>query len=173
MVHGCKNKGICASLDVESLFTNVPVQETISIICRYVYNHSTLLSPRIPEDLLKQILTICTSESPFQHPNNLYLQVDGVAMGSPLGPTFANFYMGNLETTVLLNFNPKPLLYARYVDDIFLLVENESDLFKLRDSFEEKSVLHFTVDLNHQNKQQVHFLDTLITSTESVLKTKI
>ena len=34
--------------------------------------------------------------------NHTYVQVDGVSMGSPLGPTMADFYMSNLEN-VLLN----------------------------------------------------------------------
>ena len=30
----------------------------------------------------------------------LYQQVDGIAMGSPLGPTFANFYLGDIEEKI-------------------------------------------------------------------------
>ena len=41
---------------------------------------------------------------------NYTYQIDGVAMGSPLGPTFANFYMGNLEKSVLSDQNIEPTL---------------------------------------------------------------
>ena len=57
---------ILASLDVDSLFTNVPVYETINIILDYVYHHPTLLPSTIPESTLKQLLTLCTTKTPFR-----------------------------------------------------------------------------------------------------------
>ena len=139
--------GKLASLDVESLFTNVPVNETISIICEYVYKNENMAPPAIPEQLLRDALAMCTLQSPFRHPNGkLYLQVDGVAMGSPLGPTFANFYMGHVEEIVFASY-PKPTIYIRYVDDIFLMVDSVEDITLLRERLQENSVLHFTYEL--------------------------
>ena len=64
-----------------------------------------------------------TTESHFWSPDGkLYKQIEGVAMWSPLGPTFANFYMENLEQSILLDNNIKPSVYCRYVDDIFVVV---------------------------------------------------
>ena len=55
--------------------------------------------------------------------NELYKQTDGMAMGSPLGPIFANIFMSSLEETFLddcpLLF--RPLFYKRYVDDTVAL----------------------------------------------------
>ena len=66
----------------------------------------------------------------------MYVQRDGIAMGSPLGPLFANFYMGSIEEKVFAE-NPqlKPALYSRYVDDIFLDIPSENDVQKLVDTF--------------------------------------
>ena len=58
----------------------------------------------------------------------MYRQVDGVAMGSALGVTFANYYMAHIENTVISDLTVKPKLYARYVDDCFLVVEDEQHL---------------------------------------------
>ena len=52
-----------------------------------------------------------------------YSQIDGVAMGSPLGPTLANLFLAYHEEN-WLNDCPiqfKPTYYRRYVDDIFLM----------------------------------------------------
>ena len=46
----------------------------------------------------------------------LYKQVDGVAMGSPLGPLMANAFMCNIEEQ-LTNQNKMPNFYKRYVDN--------------------------------------------------------
>ena len=113
------------SLDVESLFSNVPVLETMNVILKQVYNHATLAPPTITEHLLKQLLTTCTTETPFLFKNNTYLQTDGVSMGSPLGPTFADFYMANLENKAMnSNLFYIPSFYKRYVDDILAKLNN-------------------------------------------------
>ena len=60
------------------------------------------------------------TEGFFAFNDKLYKQIDGVAMGSPLGPTLANFFLGNLENLVFEHSLPShPKLYFRYVDDVF------------------------------------------------------
>ena len=81
------------SLDVESLFTNVPAIPTIDIILEIAYNYPTIAPPAIPFDQLGKLLIICTTKTPFRFDNQTYIQTDGVSMGSPLGPTLADFYM--------------------------------------------------------------------------------
>ena len=49
----------------------------------------------------------------------LYEQIDGVAMRSPCGPKLANLFLGHYEN-IWLNQCPsnfKPVHYKRYVDD--------------------------------------------------------
>ena len=54
-----------ASLDVESLFTNIPVIETIDIILRNVYENDLIAPPLIPKNILRDLLMTCTTENPF------------------------------------------------------------------------------------------------------------
>ena len=83
--------GILALLDVEHLFTNVPVYETIDII-NNIYNNPTLPPLIINSNLLRKILLPCTSEVPFyDYLGNNYTKKDGVSMGSILGSIFINF----------------------------------------------------------------------------------
>ena len=155
-------EGIIASLDVESLFTNVPVNETIDLILDEVYR-SDKTPLDIPENLLKELLMCCTKEAPFRAPNGLlYKQIDGVAMGSPLGVLFTNFYMGCLERKVLNENADHPSIYARYIDDIFVNVSNESHLQRLQEALQSESCLRFTTEL--QNDQTLPFLDVLVTN---------
>lgn len=87
-------------------------------------------------------------------------------MGSPLGPTFANFYMCNLENHVLNEINYKPKIYCRYVDDIFLVIKNVDDLNKLKSDFEKNSILKFTYEI--EKDKTLPFLDVqLCNNTKS------
>ncbi|XP_064115054.1 uncharacterized protein LOC135221159 [Macrobrachium nipponense] len=93
--------GIIASLDVESLFTNVPVDETTDIILDRVYRNQSTAPLNILEASLHTLLEVCMKKAPFS-PNygQMFRQKDGVVMGSPLGVLFANFYMGTMEERV-------------------------------------------------------------------------
>ena len=161
--------GIMASLDVESLFTNVPVQETIDLICQRVYHNDNTTPLNIPEDALRELLKLCTMKAPFiTHRSEMYAQVDGVAMGSPLGVLFADFYMGVIEEKVF-NEHPKPRSYFRYVDDTFVQADSFEEIEALRRKFEEKSSLRFTCE--RSNEGTLPFLDILLTQVNNTTNT--
>ena len=73
----------------------------------------------------KQLLALTVKSSCFLLNNVYYKQIHGVAMGSPLGPTFVNLvYYEN----IWLNKCPhqfKLNYYRGYVDDISLMFEKK------------------------------------------------
>ena len=83
-----------ASLDVDSLFTNIPLDETIDI-CIDSLHKDDENSPKIPKDVFGNLFTVATKESYFIFNNKFYKQVDGMAIGSPLGPAVANIFICN------------------------------------------------------------------------------
>ena len=86
-------------------------------------------------------------------------------MGSPLGVTFANFYMCHIENSIF-DSEPefKPTTYCRYIDDIFIITDSIDNLLKLKQSFEETSILTFTyeIGINHH----INFLDVHVDATQ-------
>ena len=78
-----KPQGEIASIDVESLFTNVPVDQTIDIIIDEAYHKQSngLDKPALSPNILRSLLVACTKDSPFRGPDGkLYTQKDGVAI---------------------------------------------------------------------------------------------
>ena len=167
-----ERRGLLASLDAKSLFTNVPIDETIDIIIGYVYHHPTLPPLPMPSGLLKEMLGACTREAPFRSPEGrLYLQVDGVAMGSPLGVLFAESYMSFVETEALAGMAEKPYIYSRYLDDIFVDIKDEPSLMHLKEELERHSVLTFTTEVGENNT--LAFLDIDISAPSGQFNTSV
>ena len=91
-----------ASLDNDSLFTNIPLDETINICIDNLYNGNEN-PPNIPKFDFRNLLNIAIKESFFTF-NKYYKQVDGVAMGSPLGLALANIFICSFESKWLRDF---------------------------------------------------------------------
>ena len=87
------------SFDVESLFTAVPLSKTINIILDWIYNKK-LLKTNIKKRAMKKILKDCCNKNAFSFNNTIYEHIDGVSMGSYLGPVVANIIMTELETVI-------------------------------------------------------------------------
>ena len=152
----------CLSFDVVSLFTNVPLRETIEIMANELYLEGNLNTPPMSKTSFIRLLSHATSGL-FSHRNQLYQQCDGVSMGNPLAPTVANFFLGYLERKLFdQELKPShPAFYVRYVDDIFCIFRKDVD----HNSFlSEINSLHpnlsFTVEIGGDS---LPFLDTEVT----------
>ena len=105
------------------------------------------------------------------HRGEMYTQIDGIAMGSPLGVLFADFYMGIVEERVF-SLHPKPQAYCRYVDDTFVKADDPRTIEDLRLKFEEHSSLRFTCE--NSSNRKLPFLDVLLCqSDDNTIKTEV
>ena len=80
------------SLDVDSLFTNVSLDETIDICINQLFENTDTVEGSTKSEL-KQLLGLPKKKSYFIFNGLLYKQIDGVAMSSPLGPALANAFL--------------------------------------------------------------------------------
>ena len=162
-----------ASLDVESLFTNIPVDETIKNAVDDLFS-SNMYQGKLSKSELYYLLKLATSESSFIFDNILYKQIDGVAMGSPLGPSLANAFLCHYEKLWLdscpLEF--KPVVYRRYVDDIFVLFKSKDHLLLFAKYMNTRHKnLKFTFDFEQNNS--FSFLDVKITRGSNRFSTSV
>ena len=85
-------------------------------------------------------------------------QVDGVAMGSPLGLTLANAFLVQFEKNWLQNcpFDLKPYYYRRYVDDIFVFFTSTKHLKAFQNFLNgQQANIPFTIEIEKQNRMSI------------------
>ena len=98
------------SYGVASLFTNIPLEETIDISVNLICNNEPDL--KISPDELRNLFA--PSQSHFTFKGDIFDQVDGLVMGSPLSPVLANVFMGFHESKWIKSYHKyKPLFYTR------------------------------------------------------------
>ena len=87
---------IMASLNVESLLTNIPLDEIRENCINNLFSNNDTDHNFIKKDL-EELLKFVSYESFFTFDNEYYCQLDGVVMGSPLGHTLANAFLWHFE----------------------------------------------------------------------------
>ena len=151
-----------ASFDITQLYTNIPLQETIDICLDSLCDNDNMFV-NLTRNELNKFLTLATNNSTFYFNDNLYEQLDGLAMGGPLGGHLANIFLCYNEKRWLeqcpLEF--KPLYYKRYLDDTFIIFKDPShaNLFcnYLNNCHKD---IQFTSEL--ENNQTLNYLDLSI-----------
>ena len=157
---------VLASLDVVSLFTNVPKDlavESVTTRWELISQNTT-----IPFDEFLGALKLIIDSTFFKFNNICYKQIFGLPMGSPLSPILADLVMQDLECKAIKNLTFHLPLYYRYVDDIILAAPVNS-LPSVLDTFNSMhDRLQFTIEIENENR--ISFLDvTLIKWNDRII----
>ena len=147
------------SYDVCSLFTNVPLAETIEICANALYD-GELTPPPFPRAVFVELMQTTTSSVEFSFDNIMHRQIDGVAMGSLLGPSLANIFVGYCEA-LLFKRVYKPLMNYRYVGDTFAVFNDEDEC---NEFFHHLNSLHPSLRFAFEKEcnRTLPFLDVLV-----------
>ncbi|XP_071578466.1 uncharacterized protein [Temnothorax nylanderi] len=143
------------SLDVVSLFTNVPIErvlDSISVRWNFIAKNCN-----IPKSEFFTAVRLILNSTFFMFNGKIYRQTFGVPMGSPLSPMAADIVLQDLETIALCTLKYIPPFYKRYIDDITLaapstLLQHTLDIFN---SFHPR--LKFTIEIGEDDK--LNFLE--------------
>ena len=116
---------------------------------------------------MRWLLETSTKETHFIFDKNIYIQKNGIAMGSSLGPLFADIYMNYLESKLMPKLKENGLLFwRRFVDDTFTILRKDADIAKLIEilnSFDTEIIYTSEEETNNS----IAFLDILITRAPS------
>ena len=143
-----------AVFDIKSIFINIPLTETLNLHRNHTHVNN------LTKGSFYKLLKIIMFESFFIFDGKIYEQCDGVAIGSPLGPTLANAFMCHFENICLENCPSrfKPIVYRQFVDDTFLPFRSKDHVEQFRDY------------LNKQHKKTYIYIRNYITNLHDKFK---
>jgi len=147
-----------STLDVVSLFTNVPCE----FVCEGIINRWDLIerNTSIPKEEFIRAIKLVLELTYFSFNRTIYKQIFGTPMGSPLSPIIADLVLRDLETISIKKLPFELSLYRRYVDDI-LLAAPLDQLKIILDTFNSyHDRLQFTLEISINN--MINFLDVTI-----------
>ena len=109
-----------ASFDIKSLFTNIPLTEMFNLCVQNLYRNQTHVN-NLTKSSFYKLFKITMFESFLIFNGKFYEKCDGLAMGSPLGPTLADVFMCHFENIWLENCPSHfiVIVYTRFVYDTF------------------------------------------------------
>ena len=152
------NNALLVTLDVSSLYTNIPNHEGLLAVAEHLRTDPD--KQKIGPHLLKLLQLVLHSMS-FSFNGDHYLQIGGTAMGTSVAPNYANLFMDRFETKALDNWSLKPLVWLRFIDDIFMIWTHGED--SLSNFIEYLNGIHPTIKFTHKvSTSSINFLDTTI-----------
>ena len=158
---------VLMSLDVTSLFTNIPNE----LVLKGVESRWHLIQPHttIPWNEMKLALNLILTSTFFTFDGQLYHQFEGSPMGNPLSPFFSEVVMRDLENKRISLLDYIPKFFVRYVDDIFCIIPADKVQYTTRMFEKHHDSLKFTHEMEEERK--LNFLDVLVCNVDGIIKT--
>jgi len=155
--------------DVSSLYTNMHFDRTLTVTRNALDKHCEG-SPL--NKYLLDLLEITLKNNDFTFNDNYYLQTCGTAMGKSYAPGLADLYLEEFDFRACNNFKIKPLLYFRFLDDIFLVMVAAESEIKEFENYLNSLIPGIKVTLNY-SQQNIDFLDTTVYVNSDTLLTRV
>ena len=160
---------ILCTMDVVGLYPNIPHGEGLNSLRRYL---ETRDNKQISSDTLTELAEVVLKNNIFEFDEKTFKQKRGTAIGTKFAPPYAILFMANLEEKILEGFEKKPMIWWRYIDDIFFIWEHGEESLKV--FIEQVNMFHSTIKFTAEySKEEVNFLDVNIKLIDGELKTDL
>jgi len=144
------------SFDVSSLYTNVPVLESINVCAELLFSGKYKLPP-VDKQTFIELAKMASCDVIMSTHRGYFKQVDGLAMGSPPAPHLANGWLSQFDATI----KGDSKMFTRYMDDILQDIKSS----EINNKLAEINALHenLTFTIERQTNGKIPFLDMQIT----------
>ena len=168
-INSVPENAFLVTFDVVGLYPHIPHQEGIAAMRHYLDKR---VNKDISTDSLCRLAEIILRSNYFEFDDHIFHQTFGTAMGTKFAPPYANLFMANLEETLLAEATVKPLIWWRYLDDIFAIwtgTEEELDNFhNFMNNYH--PTIKFTME---KSADKINFLDVSVYKTGTTLSTDV
>ena len=118
-LQGIKNlpdNAILCTADVVGLYPNIPHDEGLAAVHKALERRE---DKSISSDTLLELTELVLKNNIFEHDGRFFKQKRGTAIGTKMAPSYAILFMDELEQRLLESAIDKPLVWWRYIDDVF------------------------------------------------------
>ena len=151
-------EALLITIDVDGLYTNINNEDGLQAVSDSL---AKLPDPSRPTKAILELLKLSLQNNDFIFNGQWYLQTFGVAMGKRFAPAYANIFMAEWEAGALAKCPLQPLVYKRFLDDIFIIWTHGKAEFKL--FFEILQNHHESINLKFEiDPKTINFLDTTV-----------
>lgn len=159
---------VLASLDVVSLFSNIPLDLALQSIDNRWDQISNFCN--LNREDFKKLVTFVFESTYFTFNNSFFKQTFGTPMGSVVSPIISLYVMDDLLDAVQQRLPYKFPIIKKYVDDIFCVLPSDqmNATLDICNSINER--IQFTIE-KESPENSVPFLDTLVIRTDQILRT--
>ena len=160
---------ILVTADVVGLYPHIPHDEGLRAL-----REALIKSPNtsVPADDLVDLAELVLKNNNLTFNGKHYLQILGTAIGTRMAPSYANIFMGKVESDLFEGSPTRPYFWRRFIDDVFFIwTEGEQSLLEFigrMNSFH--NTIKFTVDWSYS---RVNFLDTSIVLNDGLVTTDL
>jgi hypothetical protein len=125
----CKPGSVILCADVKSLYPSIPIEfglkATEAILKQYNY-----LKDEIP--FILELLSWVLKHNYIYFEDEIYLQLEGTAMGTPIAVVYSNIVLAYLEQSC---HDLHPQFYSRFIDDLFVICDDNSQAIQIVKAF--------------------------------------
>ena len=146
---------ILCTIDVVGLYPNIPHSEGLTSLRRVLELRD---NKQISSETLVELAEIVLKNNIFQFDEETFKQVRGTAIGTKFAPPYAILFMADLEEKILSASEKKPMIWWRYIGDIFFIWEHGQE--SLENFLNQLNSFHPTIKFTAEySKETINFLD--------------
>ena len=146
-----------------------PISEGLNSLRRFLELRD---NKQISSDNLIELAEIILKNIFFEFDQKTFKQVRGTTIGTRIAPPYAILFMADLEGKILNDLEEKPMIWWRYIDDIFFVWEHGEE--SLETFLSKLNTFHPTIKFTAEySKEAINFLDVNVRLAERELMTDL
>ena len=144
---------IMVMTDIVDLYPSTPHDAGLETLRKALDNRE---NKKVPTDDLTKMAEFAFKNNYFEFNEKVEKQISGTAICTLFAPPYACIFMDQAETEFLKTQKHKPLIWFRYIDDVFFIWTRGKETLSL--FLEDLNNFHPNIKFSHEvNKESIHY----------------